>query len=210
MPDRRRSRPRRVPDLHRTAVPLGRLAWPSRIGLRLHDPQSRFVFAGPYRTMARPRPLHGHQRFGDCRDYEPEFHRDIVFNHVLHELAHVLDRPHLFAERIENQDLLLFESLVVANEVQHEPASPTCGPGQSFIRIAIHLIARANRNGYDMRPAGVCRMHEFGLSPIGNYFDALGDELKQHPSTRFRDFPEPPIQFTELWNSDTQPRGGSA
>lgn len=145
-----------------------------------------------------------------AEDYEPEFHRDIVFNNVLHELAHILDRPQLFAERIDNQDLLLFESLVVANQLQHESESPTCGHGQSFVRIAIHLVARANRHGYDLRPAGVCRMHEFGLSPIGNYIDALGDEIAQHQSTHFRDFPEPAIQFTELWNFDTQSRGESA
>jgi hypothetical protein len=104
-----------------------------------------------------------------------------------------------------------FEALVVASSTKREESSqPTVGHGLSFVRKAIHLIERANRLGYDISHAGVCRMRDFGLSSIHNYVEVIEPEIHECWQLRFRDFPPPSKQLLELFQSDTQSRGGSA
>lgn len=145
-----------------------------------------------------------------AEDYEPVDHEELVLNYTLHELSHILDRQELFARRPEEPDRIVFESLVMASVTDSKPVdSPIVGHGLQFIRIAIHLAERANAEGYDIRLAGVCPTHKFGLSPIEEYCISLGDEVVKNFHLRFRDFGPPPLQLIDLFNSDTQPQGES-
>lgn len=143
-------------------------------------------------------------------DFDPDDHEELVLNHTLHELAHILDRQELFARRPVDRDRIVFESLVMESLNSSKPVEPAIvGHGLQFIRIAIHLAERANADGYDFRLAGVCPTHKFGLSPIDDYYEAIGDEVARNFNVRFRDFGPPPDQMIDLFNSDTQTRGGS-
>ena len=82
---------------------------------------------------------------------EAELHPDdfeyVVLATVLHELAHILDRPAPFADRTGVEpELLQFERLVVA-DVSRRPVRMDIpayhGHGDAFIRLALHLRHRA-------------------------------------------------------------------
>ena len=144
-----------------------------------------------------------------AEDYHPSDHREILLCIAMHELAHILDRPQLVATSDKDADEILFELLVVANVTDRDPTTePRYGHGPSFIRLAIHLVARARRLGYDLRFAGVCPTHRYGLSPVGEYVQSLRRELNKSPtSLRQLLSAAPPISFTKLWQSDTQTPG---
>lgn len=142
-------------------------------------------------------------------DVAPDAHQELFLNHALHELAHILDRDKLFAEEPSDLVRLQFERLVLADATKSEPsAGPQLGHGLSFVRIAIHLVERANRAGYDIRHAGVCHSHRYGLLPVGYYVDSLQCELQRAPQClRELKATKPPTSFTCLCKPDPQPIG---
>lgn len=127
---------------------------------------------------------------------------------VLHELAHILDRPALFADRTgEDPNKLLFESLVIADTTKRNDPSDLpafYGHGASFIRIALHLCHRATLLGIDIPPAGICDGRRYGISHASDYEDALGDEPARCVDMLFREINamEAPPEFSQLWASD--------
>ncbi len=142
-------------------------------------------------------------------DCDPEFHREMVLNSAIHELAHILDRPQLVPDRNVDPVRIQFETLVIANAANSEQSTPAShGHGLSFIRIAVHLVGRANLNGHDVRPAGVIRMRELSPSSIDQYVDVIGPEVEAYIDIRLQDFPEPSNRLLELYQSDTQSQGG--
>lgn len=144
-------------------------------------------------------------------DQDPDFHHRIVLNCILHELAHIVDRPQPVPHRTIDPQRIKFEALVVASSTKREESNqPIVGHGLSFVRKAIHLVERVNRIGYDIGHAGVCRMRDFGLSSIHNYVEVIEPEIEQYRHLRFPDFPPPSKQLLELFQSDTQSRGVSA
>lgn len=143
-----------------------------------------------------------------AEDYEPRDAEYLTRAHVLHELAHILDRPALFKDRSgENPDKLLFESLVVANATQR-PARRDIpayfGHEAGFIRIVLHLCHRAERAGVHVSPIVICAGHRFGLSPASVYREALGDEPHRCADMTFREIlaTRPPRAFSSLWCDD--------
>jgi hypothetical protein len=127
---------------------------------------------------------------------------------VLHELAHILDRPALYEDRAGvDPNRLLFEALVVAN-VGERPVRDDLpayfGHDHSFIRIAIHLCHRAQQAGVDVRPAAICAGHRYGLSHASVYAEALGDEPIRCAEMPFREIKsfKPPPAFSRLWTVD--------
>jgi hypothetical protein len=144
-------------------------------------------------------------------DQDPDFHHRIVLNCILHELAHIVDRPEPVPHRSIDPQRIKFEALVLASSTKREASSqPTVGHGLSFVRKAIHLVERANRIGYDFGYAGVCRTQDYGLSSILNYVELIESEVEENLFVRFRDFPPPSKQLRKLFQFDTQSRGGSA
>jgi len=139
---------------------------------------------------------------------DPEDLEYIVPACVLHELAHVLDRPALFADRTGvDPNKLLFESLVIADCTRRPPRDDLPaydGHETGFIRIALHLCHRAELAGVAITPAAICAGHRYGLSHASDYQDALGDEPARFTDMRFHDIAatDPPPAFTRLWAQD--------
>ncbi|RMF20524.1 MAG: hypothetical protein D6760_11385 [Deltaproteobacteria bacterium] len=145
---------------------------------------------------------------GLAEDYEREDLAYVVPAYVLHELAHILDRPALFADRSGvDPSRLKFEALVVA-DVTRRPVRDDLpayfGHGHSFIRIAVHLCHRAQQAGFDVCPAAICAGYRYGLSHASRYVDALGDEPRRCADWLFRDIlaAKPPWAFSRLWTED--------
>ena len=141
-------------------------------------------------------------------DCEPEDWEYVVTASVLHELAHILDRPTLVEDRTGvDPNRLLFEALVVANSLKR-PLSCDLpayhGHGASFIRLTLHLCQRAALAGVDVRPAAICGGRRYGLSHASDYQDALGDEPTRCLGMSFRAIAAtpPPASFSRLWQED--------
>lgn len=117
---------------------------------------------------------------GIAEDFDPVDIEYATIGVVLHELAHVLERPALFDEQdCDNPDRLQFDALVLADASKRPSRSDLpmyFGHGLSFLRIAIHLAYRATKAGFDIKPAGIVAAHHLGLSPTAGYEDTLGDE----------------------------------
>jgi len=127
---------------------------------------------------------------------------------VIHELAHVLDRPALFDDRAGvDPNRILFESLIVANATarpSREDIPLYHGHEAGFIRIALHLCHRAQQAGFDAHHAALCAGYRYGLSHAGSYLEALGDEPARCAGMLFRDIKshKPPPAFSSLWCDD--------
>ena len=128
--------------------------------------------------------------------------------YVLHELAHILDRPALFQDRTGvDPKRLIFEKLVVASATQRPARTdlpPYFGHEHAFIRIAIHLCHRAGRNGISVAPAVVCAGYQYRLSHAARYQEALGDEPRRCVDLSFREILASPAPrpFLDLWRAD--------
>jgi hypothetical protein len=145
---------------------------------------------------------------GMVEDWEGEDLAYLVLTSTLHELAHILDRPALFADRSGvDPDKLLFESLVVADATKRPVRSDLparYGHEASFIRIAVHLGHRASLAGVRIAPTAICGGLRYGLSHASDYQEALGDEPMLCSGMLFRDIAatEPPLAFRTLWATD--------
>lgn len=145
---------------------------------------------------------------GIAEDYPSEDLEYAIIGIVLHELAHILDRPALYDERdCDDPDRLQFDAMVLTDVSQRAARSDLplyFGHGPTFIRIVIHLAHRATLAGFEIKPAGLFASHRHGLSPIGTYEDALGDEPHRHLDASVRAFVAiaPPIEFTQQWAAD--------
>jgi hypothetical protein len=140
---------------------------------------------------------------------------------LLHELAHVLERPAVYEDRTGvSPNKIKFEALVVAHVTSAPPREeipPYHGHEAGFIRVCVHLCHRARQIGFDVNPGAICAGYTYCLSVAQRYQKALGDEPERCMGMPFRDIlaTRPPAAFTQLWTSDffqyqrlTQPRGG--
>jgi hypothetical protein len=142
-------------------------------------------------------------------DVHPEDLEDIALGTIIHELAHIHDRPALFEQRRDIEPTKLkFESLVLADTITRP--SPTVqvskhfGHGASFIRIALHLRHRAWQNGVYLLANELCGGPRYGLSPGTAYKGALGDEPRRLAHLTIKQIAaiEPPAEFTKMWLQD--------
>lgn len=143
-----------------------------------------------------------------AQDYDAEDFDFIVPGFVVHELAHILDRPALFADRTGvDPALIRFESLVVAKADDLPPRTDVpeyFGHGPTFIRVALHLRHRVELAGVRLSPAQLCAGRRYGLSHALQYHDALGDEPERMVDTQIRNIlaTPPPRAFSSLWCDD--------
>jgi hypothetical protein len=145
---------------------------------------------------------------GLAEDFPSEDLEYATIGIVLHELGHILDRPALYdVNDCDNPARLQFDAMVLTH-VSHLPGRSDLplyfGHGPSFIRAVIHLAYRATLAGFEIKPAGIFASHRLGLSLIGEYEDALGDEPHRHLDSEFRALlaTEPPYEFTQQWAAD--------
>lgn len=141
-------------------------------------------------------------------DYADEDQNYVLTGCVMHELAHVLDRPMLVAARpnVAPQTIVMeaAETAEITNGPMDYEIPRYYGHGESFIRIVLHLCHRAERLGVSISPARICAGPRYGLSHADEYLEALGDE-----PARMIDLPirhihttNPPNEFTSLWLGD--------
>lgn len=144
-------------------------------------------------------------------DLHPLDLENITLGTILHELAHILDRPVPYDERPDVEPAKLkFESLVLADAITRP--RPTVqvpswhGHGASFIRIALHLRHRAWQRGVYLLANELCGGSRYGLSPGTAYKGALGDEPRRLAHLTFKQIAaiKPPTAFTNLWLEDQQ------
>lgn len=147
---------------------------------------------------------------GLAEDFDPIDLLYVTLNCVLHELAHILDRPALYAEDPgDTLERMQFDRLVAIDVLNSPPRAELpayYGHTASFIRISIHLAYRATLAGFDTKPGGIFQGHRHGLSPAAMYEEALGDEPESKSSLcmgELRDIP-PPAAFSKLWQADIE------
>jgi hypothetical protein len=143
-------------------------------------------------------------------EHFPEDVDFVAFSTVLHELAHILDRPEpVDLQTLPTDDRIEFETLVIANAVQHEYRPlPVAyyGHEDAFIRIVLHLHYRATVAGVKTIPNLLCAGRRYGLSHAHRYMESLGDEPAAMADMTFQDITQvpPPAEFSELWLSDVK------
>ena len=143
-------------------------------------------------------------------DYFPEDVELITLSIVLHELAHILDRPAAVdIQMVPDADRIEFESMVIANARKHEYRPlpvPYHGHEDSFIRIALHLHYRAKMAGVKTIPNILCAGWRYGLSHAHRYMESLADEPNRMIHLPFLKISrtEPPTNFTNLWLQDME------
>lgn len=141
-------------------------------------------------------------------DLHPADLRYVVPALVVHELAHILERPTLYEDRTGvDPERIQFEALVVADAGTRPPRVDLpayFGHGESFIRTALHLCHRAETAGVSIRPGAICNGFRHGLSHASDYQEALGDEPERMANMLFREILAslPPPEFTHLWTTD--------
>lgn len=143
-------------------------------------------------------------------EYFPEDVEIVAISTVLHELAHILDRPTpVDLQSLPSDDRIEFETLVIANAARHEYRplpTPYFGHEDQFIRIALHLHFRSALAGVTTVPNILCAGRRYGLSHAHRYMEAIGDEpadLMQLPFAEISRLP-PPEAFTALWRADVK------
>ena len=144
-------------------------------------------------------------------DAHPDDFEYLVRAVVLHELAHILERPALVTDRTGVQPARIqFEALAVADavsrpELAEQPAYR--GHEARFIRTVLHLRHRAAEAGVAIAPALLCAGWRYGLSVADRYVEALGGEPARMAGALFHDIlaSPPPATFTELWIADVSP-----
>lgn len=141
-------------------------------------------------------------------EHFPEDVDVVAMSTVLHELAHILDRPSpVDLQSLPSEDRIEFETLVISNAARHEHRplpTPYFGHEEQFIRIALHLQFRAALVGVVTIPNLLCAGRRYGLSHAHRYMEAIGDEpadMLQVPFAEITRTP-PPESFTHLWLSD--------
>ncbi len=168
------------------------------LDLYLKDDIPKYRGRGPCMVIEYPIP-------GDLLPEDVE-HSALVT--VLHELAHILDRPALYADRTGvNPDKIKFESLVVANpsrKPRRTDLPPYFGHASEFIRACLHLRHRVRLAGIHIAANNLCGGWQYGLSPASQYARALGNEPARMIDATFRDIltSPPPTPFRELWERD--------
>jgi hypothetical protein len=115
----------------------------------------------------------------------------ILLATVLHELAHILERPTHYAERTADVDpmRIKFDALTVAHAT-HEPwpidVPAYEGHDHVFIRTCLHLAYRAEQAGVEICPNVFCAGRGYGLYLATSYQRALGDKIIGHQRQRER------------------------
>jgi hypothetical protein len=162
------------------------------------------------------------ERAGGCV-YESDF-----FGIVLHELAHILERPTPYRVRDSREPRqraqIAREAAAVARAVSEVPRpSPPIGPytrtsatttqpaplpwdqhEAPFVRAAFHLWHRARSLRMVRHPTQIHATESLHMSPATEYAAALANEAARMANASFRQIlaARPPYQFTRLWTGD--------
>ncbi|MGV2337786.1 MAG UNVERIFIED_CONTAM: hypothetical protein LVR18_28125 [Planctomycetaceae bacterium] len=141
-------------------------------------------------------------------EHFPEDVDVVAMSTVMHELAHIFDRPSpVDLQSLPSEERIEFETMVISNAARHEHRplpNPYFGHEDQFIRIALHLQFRAALIGVATIPNLLCAGRRYGLSHAHRYMEAIGDEPADMLQLAFTEITQtsPPESFTHLWLSD--------
>jgi len=129
---------------------------------------------------------------------------------AIHELAHILGRTNLYADRDEaDQTAILAEAADMARRVagplvRENRTIPFLGHGARFIRIVLHLCHRASAAGAPIAPREVFDGTGYCLSRMNQYRSALGAEPRRLAQAGMREILDTPYPqaFWRLWTTD--------
>jgi hypothetical protein len=141
-------------------------------------------------------------------EHFPEDVDIVAMSTILHELAHILDRPvpgDLWSQ--PSEDWIEFETKVIANAGRHETRplpTPYFGHEDQFVRIALHLHHRSGLAGVDTIPNLLCAGRRYCLSHAHRYIEAIASEPADMLQLSFAEISrsDPPKAFTKLWLRD--------
>lgn len=131
---------------------------------------------------------------------------------AIHELGHLLTFPEPITPEARVVELFADVGCSTGDEVLRRSSSftghlrvpPWHGHGSDHIRASLHAWSRwpVDVPLTDMGVAGA----QYGLSPVWSYLEALRGELEEHRTEPIRELlgTAPPVQFDELFRSDTQ------
>lgn len=146
----------------------------------------------------------------------PDVLRFVTICAALHELAHHVETL-AFLRHVERSfgyspvvdSVLSHDALVEClSATMPAPLAPWFAHEAGFIRAAIHVSHRAQLHGFingtptNLTIAG----NRYGLSPVGRYCEALGDEPQRRQEEPIAEIllTNSPIEFDALFTSDTQ------
>jgi len=131
-----------------------------------------------------------------------------AFGRFLHELAHVVPYMPASEPTYTLDELAASRSAQAAWAIAPDPVDLprwADGHGREYLRVACHLWFRAYELCYLDVPPRYVLHHEYDLSPLGSYIDALTPELRTtDPGTPFADVVALPLPdaFQSLFEAD--------
>ena len=139
--------------------------------------------------------------------------RELFASIVVHELAHVLDRPapYSIAPVDEEPACLATRSRAVGEAVARPDRladlAPETGHEWPFVRAVSHLEHRARELGVALDPFTLLPHSFYGLSALRYYRCALGDEPARMAGASFAEIAThaPPAGLRWLFDDDTRP-----
>lgn len=126
----------------------------------------------------------------------------------IHELAHVLDQPDLYATPPADPPTQPVAELRRALQEQfaaprdYSAANPpTLGHASQWHRLTIHLVHRAQHAGEDVKAADAILDCSYVAAETKELVDALGSEPHEMRDMTFAEIAaaRPPPEFTRLW-----------
>ncbi len=123
----------------------------------------------------------------------------------LHELAHIVERG-INAENGTAIDAAILRGIVATPWTEwplHSPAK-WAGHDLKYIRVLCHLLHRSKSRGLWVSPELAFGHEDYGLSPLSEYADSLGDEPQLTswlPLSQALNRPAPD-EFKQLWSRD--------
>jgi hypothetical protein len=143
------------------------------------------------------------------RDFPDSFETRFLGT-IIHELAHILERPSPYRPRPDaDAKKLHSESLQIAAVVSGPPTpneieTPWYGHEARFIRIAVHLWHRSKTHHVILRPSELLTSEYYALSPARWYAIAIEAEARQMAGATFREIcpRKSPDAFRRLWTKD--------
>ncbi len=135
--------------------------------------------------------------------------RQLVHGVLLHELAHVLDKPIDLTEPTSLEAELATVAVTKWCKAPPKPktaVAPFVGHTGTWIRNAVHLAYRAQQMGVTVPLTTIVNSVFYELSWPWEYRAALGDEPARMANASFAEIREtkPPNNFIDLWRSDAR------
>jgi hypothetical protein len=151
------------------------------------------------------------RRFASAPAREHHY-RTLAVATFIHELAHLLEQPTPYVERAvsepprtKQRKLTNFLGHIASMPYSLDESPATLVQHEArFIRIAAHLVYRANQSGVEVLLGDVAAGQSYGLSSGAEYMTTLRAEAEAMAGETFATIKatQPPRDFVALWRTD--------